>query len=177
MSTTVTLKITRDAAPSGNGDFVQALAAVSGLEKYGGGDVESFAQSFYVGFVEGAFLVEDFGHDAFGAKDGHQVFLAKIMGLHQRLKDFDGRGIEDGVMLFFVGLDQRDQDFGIFLFFRGWVGFACELVEDGKILFVLALGGDGRWRANRERVLFGNSDGHFRQSFWSSSAWLRMRRM
>jgi hypothetical protein len=80
-------------------------AGRSGLEKDGGGDVEAFAQSLNVGFVQGALFVQYFGYDALGAKDGHQVFLAKIVGIHQRLKNFDGRSIGNGMMLFFPGLD------------------------------------------------------------------------
>jgi len=45
--------------------------------------VESFAQFLYVGFVEVTFLVQDFGYDAFRAKDWDQVFLPEIIGIHQ----------------------------------------------------------------------------------------------
>lgn len=52
------------------------------LEKHRRRNVESFAQFFYVGFVEAAFLVQHFGYDAFRAKDRRQVFLAEIIGVH-----------------------------------------------------------------------------------------------
>jgi hypothetical protein len=55
-------------------------------EKHRWRNVESFAQLLDVGFVELSFLVQHFGYDAFRAKDGDQVFLAEIIGIHQRAK-------------------------------------------------------------------------------------------
>jgi hypothetical protein len=62
-------------------------------EKHCGRNVESSAQLLDVGFIEGAFLVQDFGHDAFRAKDGNEIFLAEIIGIHQRAKDFHWAGV------------------------------------------------------------------------------------
>jgi hypothetical protein len=83
----------------------KAVANQTRLEKDGGGDAEAFAQLLDVGFVEGALLMQDFGHDAFGAEDGHQVFLAEIIGIHQGAENLNGRSIGNGMMFFFVGLD------------------------------------------------------------------------
>ena len=56
-------------------------------------------------FVEGVFFVQDLGDDAFGAKDGNEIFLAETIGIHQRAKDFDRRSIGNGMVLFLVGFD------------------------------------------------------------------------
>jgi len=57
--------------------------------------VESFAQFLYVSFVEAASLVQDFGYDAFRAKELGPGLLAQIMGIHQRPKDFHRGSIWD----------------------------------------------------------------------------------
>ena len=44
--------------------------------------MEAFAEVRDVGFVEGAFFVEDFGDDAFGAEDGDEIFLTEVVGVH-----------------------------------------------------------------------------------------------
>ena len=49
--------------------------------------------------------MQDLGNDAFRAKDGHQNFLAEIIPIHQRPKDFDRRSMGNGMMLFFVSFD------------------------------------------------------------------------
>jgi hypothetical protein len=69
------------------------------LEKRGWRNIKSFAQFLDVGFVEVTFLMQDFGYDAFGAKDWNQVFLAQIIRIHQSA-DFDRRSIRNGMMLF-----------------------------------------------------------------------------
>jgi hypothetical protein len=74
-------------------------------EKHCGRNVKSLAQLLDVGFVEGAFPVQDFGDDTFRAKDGDQVFLAEIIGIHQGAKDFHGGRIGNGMVLFFVSFD------------------------------------------------------------------------
>ncbi len=60
--------------------------------------MESFAQLLDVGFVEFTFLVQDFGRDTFRAKNGDQVFLAEIIGIHQRAKDFHRGSIRNGMI-------------------------------------------------------------------------------
>src|SRR5271168_2031724 len=95
------------------------------LEKRCGGNTESFAQFLDVGFVEGAFLVQDFGYDALGAEDWDQVFLAEVIGVHQRAQDFQWPSIRNGMMLFFVRFDQGHQDFGVLLFLTRWMILAC----------------------------------------------------
>ena len=67
--------------------------------------MKAFAQFLDVTFVEGALLVQDLGDDAFGAKDGNEIFLAETIGLHQRAEDFDRRSIGNGMVLFLVGFD------------------------------------------------------------------------
>jgi len=67
--------------------------------------VEPFAQFLDVGFVEVTFLVQNLGHDAFGTKDWCQIFLAEIIGIHQRAENFNGRNVRNGVMIFFVCFD------------------------------------------------------------------------
>lgn len=44
--------------------------------------MEAFAEAGDVSFVEGAFFVEDFGDDAFGAEDGHEVLLTQVVSFH-----------------------------------------------------------------------------------------------
>ena len=58
--------------------------------------MEAFAQFLYVGFVEGALLVQDFGYDALGTEDGDQVFLPQIVGIHQRAKDGEEGAVRHG---------------------------------------------------------------------------------
>lgn len=94
-------------------------------------------------FVEGAFFAEYFGDDAFGAEDGHQVFLAKVVGLHQGAKNLDGRNMGNSMVLFFVGFDEREQDLGIFLFVGSGILFGSELFQNREVVLMLALGSDG----------------------------------
>ena len=84
----------------------QFLLSIGGArEKHCWRNVESFAQLLNVGSVEITLSVQDFGHDAFRAKDGDQVLLAEIIGIHQRAKNFHRARIRNGMMLFFVGFD------------------------------------------------------------------------
>jgi len=48
----------------------------SDLEKHRWRNIKSFAQFLDVGFIEVTFLMQDFGYDAFRAKDWYQIFLA-----------------------------------------------------------------------------------------------------
>jgi len=109
--------------------------------------VESFAQFRDVSFVETAFLVQDFGYDAFRAKDWDQVLLAEIMGIHQRTKDFHRGSIWDGVMVFFVCFNQGQEDRSILLLISRWVRFAGQLVQDRQVLLVLARRCNRCWQA------------------------------
>ena len=70
--------------------------AASLLEKRRRRYVESFAQFLDVGFVEAAFLVQDFGYDALGAEDRSQILLAEIIGIHQRAKDLNRGSVGNG---------------------------------------------------------------------------------
>src|SRR6266851_7956892 len=72
--------------------------SAAALEKHCRRNVESFAQFLDVGFVEVTFLVQDFRYDAFRAKDWDQVFLAEIIGIHQRANDFHRGSIRNGMM-------------------------------------------------------------------------------
>src|SRR3989442_959525 len=84
----------------------QFLLSIGGArEKHSWRNVESFAQLLNVGSIEITLSVQDFGHDAFRAKDGDQIFLAEIIGIYQRAKDFHRARIGNGMMLFFVGFD------------------------------------------------------------------------
>ena len=58
-----------------------------------------------MGFIEVTFLMQNFGYDAFRAKDWNKIFLAQIIRIHQRAEDFDRRSIRNGMMLFFVCFD------------------------------------------------------------------------
>src|SRR5215467_4405614 len=109
----------------------------------------------YVGFVEVTFPMQDFGYDAFRAKNWDKVFLAEAVGFHQCAKDFDRRSIRNKMMLFFVCFNQGHQDFGILLFLAGWIVFAGQFVQDGQVLLMLTLGCDWHWRADFQRVFFG----------------------
>src|SRR6266566_3856258 len=105
----------RSTKPPGCGGFFIGMVQISlsgnrdensaRSEKNRRRNVESFAQFLDVGFVEVTLLVQNFGHDAFGAKDWHQIFLAEIIGIHQRAENFNGRSIRNGMMLFFVCFD------------------------------------------------------------------------
>lgn len=75
------------------------------LEKHRRRNVESFAQFLDVGFAQSAFLVKDLGHRAFETKDGGKVFLAKIIGVHERAKD--RRSIGNEMVFFFVRFNQN----------------------------------------------------------------------
>ena len=59
-----------------------------------------FAQFLDVRLVEGTFLMQDLGNDAFRTKDRHHIFLAELIRFHQRAKDFDRRSIRNRMMLF-----------------------------------------------------------------------------
>ena len=49
--------------------------------------------------------MQDFGNDAFRAKDWNHIFLTQIIRIHQRAEDFDRRSIRNGMMLGFVCFD------------------------------------------------------------------------
>ncbi len=55
-----------------------------------------------MGFIEVTFLMQDFGYDAFRAKDWNKIFLAKTIRIHQCAEDFDRRSIRNGMILLFV---------------------------------------------------------------------------
>src|SRR5215472_18611142 len=140
------------------------------LEKRCRRNMESFTQFLYVGFIEVTFLVQDFRHDTFRAENWDQVFLAETIGVHQCAKHLHRRSVRNGMMLFFVCFDQGQQDFSILLFFARWIIFACQFVQDGEILLMLALGCDWCWRANSQRVFFWYRNHDFCHSFSSYSA-------
>jgi len=58
-----------------------------------------------VGFIEFTFLVQDFGYDAFRAKNRDQIFLAEIIGFHQGAKNFHWGSVRNGMMLLLVSFD------------------------------------------------------------------------
>lgn len=89
--------------PLGEALDLQVLPVVSQEKRRR--NVESFAEFLDLGSVEIAFLVQDFGNGAFGAKDRDQVFLTQVIGIHQRAKDLHRRSVRNGMMLFFVGVD------------------------------------------------------------------------
>jgi hypothetical protein len=122
-----------------------------------------------MGSVEVTLPVQDFRDDTFRAKNWDQVFLAETIGVHQRAKDFYRRSVRNGMMLFFVCFDQGHQDFGILLFFARWIVFACQFVQHGQVLLMLALRCDSRWLANFQRVFFGYRNHDFCHSFSSYS--------
>jgi len=75
----------------------QGIGKRCNLEKHGWRNIKSFAQFLDVRLIEGTFLRQDLGHDAFKAKDGDQIFLAEIIRIDQRAKDFDRRSIRNGI--------------------------------------------------------------------------------
>src|SRR5260370_168181 len=91
------------------------------------------------------------------AKDRDQVFLAEIIGFHQRAEDFERGSIRYGMMLFFVRFNQSQQDFGVLLFFPRWIVFACQLVQNREVFLMLALRSDRGWRADFEAYFSGTA--------------------
>jgi hypothetical protein len=55
----------------------------SEFEKHRWRNIKSFAQFLDVGFVEVTLLMQDFGYDAFRAKDWNHIFLTQIIRIHQ----------------------------------------------------------------------------------------------
>ena len=41
--------------------------------------------------------MQDLGHDALRAKDGDEILLAEIIGVHQGAKHFHWRSVRDGI--------------------------------------------------------------------------------
>ena len=65
----------------------------SELEKHRWRNIKSFAQFLDVGFVEVTLLMQDFGNDAFRAKDWNHIFLAQIIRIHQGAEDSTGEAL------------------------------------------------------------------------------------
>lgn len=73
-------------------------------------------------------------------------------------------------MRFFVGFDERQKDGGIFLFFGSGMLLGSELIQNGEVVLMLAVGGDGSGGADGKLIFFRNGNDHFSQSFSSYSA-------
>ena len=112
------------------------------LEEDFWGDLEVSAEILDVMFVERALAAQNLGNHTFGTKERGQVFLAQVVCFHQGSEDFDGGGGTDGVMLFFVGLDQVSEDFRKVFFFRDQTAATFQLEKRGSIAFVFSVGGD-----------------------------------
>jgi integrase len=69
----------------------------SELEKHRWRNIKSCAQFLDVGFVEVTLLMQDFGYDAFRAKDWNHIFLTQIIRIHQTgLRIAEALGLEIG---------------------------------------------------------------------------------
>jgi hypothetical protein len=64
-------------------DETQAFAGCSTLsEKHRRRNMKPFAQFLDVRFIKLTLPMQDFRNDAFRTKDGRQIFLTKVMGIH-----------------------------------------------------------------------------------------------
>lgn len=81
--------------------------------EHGGQYVEPLAQTDDVIHGESTLFVQHLRHDAFGAKNWHQVFLTETVRLYQRPKDLNGRCIFDRVMFVIPFLDERGENLGV----------------------------------------------------------------
>lgn len=109
------------------------------MHEGGGGDSEFSVEASDHGEAELSLVVEDFGDFAFVADVGDEVFLPQAHLVHAKADGFDGVGGFDGVVLFFVLLDEEGPEFEVFFLAGTGFGFH-ERFHEGESLLVIFFG-------------------------------------